>query len=179
MIVSLSFEDVSTYVCRKEGYLFQQINVKCRERKLVEVRHLIMKLAHDFTDLSLESIGSNFIHGGDHANVLYACNNIQNLYDTDMKWRFKVDQYYKYFKELRQHKYLYIPALPNLIDLGKIREKMGITLRQVEAGVSLDHSYIRKLELGLNGKYIPYNTAKKILDFYISVAIEKEIDIIT
>ena len=179
MSTNIQFGDISNYICRKEDVSFSQINTESRKRELVQIRHIIMYMSNKFSGLTLEEIGLNFISGGDHSNVLYACNNIQNLYDTDHAWRNKIDFYSSHFKELQKNKYLYIPILPDLVDLKKIRTHLNISLEKSAAGIPMVKSFIWKIENGERGSQLPYNTVKKMLDFYRKTAMEKDINIIS
>ncbi|MBR9922880.1 MAG: chromosomal replication initiator protein DnaA [Bacteroidetes bacterium] len=55
---------------------------KTRKRQIVIARQLSMYLAKKLTDKSLKSIGANF-GGRDHSTVIYSCNTVQDLLDTD------------------------------------------------------------------------------------------------
>ena len=56
---------------------------KTRKRQIVIARQLSMYLAKKLTDKSLKAIGENF-GGRDHSTVIYSCNTVQDLLDTDV-----------------------------------------------------------------------------------------------
>ena len=56
-----------------------------RKREYVESRQLFLTMMHNHTKRSLASIGS--IVGKDHATVLHSVKTINNLCDTDKKFR--------------------------------------------------------------------------------------------
>lgn len=178
-MTNISFEDISDFICRNEKTTFDQINIDSRKRELVLIRHLIMKFTKDFTKMSLESIGNKFISGGDHSNVYCACRNIRNLYDTDVAWRTKIDFYNSHFLAMQEDMYIYIPVLPDLVDLKKIRLYCELSLRKAAAGIPMAKSYIYRIETGEKGSQLPYKTVKKMLMFYRKVAIEKGLNVIS
>lgn len=62
-----------------------------RKREFVEARQLAMYLIHKHMICSLKSIGNHF-GGRDHSTVIYAINTVNDLLDTDAKFKLKVDQ---------------------------------------------------------------------------------------
>ena len=67
-----------------------ELKTKCREREFVKVRQITMYFLREFTTLSLARIGG--FYNRNHATVLYACNQVNNLYDTDKKYRYEIDE---------------------------------------------------------------------------------------
>ena len=59
---------------------------KTRKRHIVQARQLAMFFAKKFTKASLASIGSQ-IGKRDHATVLHACKTVNNLADTDKRFK--------------------------------------------------------------------------------------------
>lgn len=175
----MKFDVISTFICRREGFAFEDINVRSKKRELAQTRHLIMYIARHFTTLSLEAIGSNFKHGNDHANVLASIKGIQNLYDTDNKWKLKIDFYMAHFKEVQERDYLFIPSLPDLVDLKEIRIRLGISLRKAAVGIPMAKTYIYHIENGIKGSQLPYNRVKLMLEYYRKVALQKDVPIIS
>jgi len=56
-----------------------------RDRPIVDARHIAMKIIRENTGLSLNQIGVLFhVH---HATVLNACHKVDNLYQSDKKFR--------------------------------------------------------------------------------------------
>ena len=64
-------------VCRFYGTTFEKINVKARDRELVEPRQVIMYFMKQHTGFSLKTIAGYF--GKDHATVLHALRTIAGL----------------------------------------------------------------------------------------------------
>ena len=59
---------------------------KTRKREIVQVRQIAMKLSKDNTRSSLAMIGME-IGDKDHSTAIHACKTIQNLIETDKKFR--------------------------------------------------------------------------------------------
>lgn len=64
---------------------------KTRKRHVVQARQLAMFFAKKYTEASLASIGSQ-IGQRDHATVLHACKTVDNLFQTDKKFRQYVEE---------------------------------------------------------------------------------------
>jgi chromosomal replication initiation ATPase DnaA len=64
-------------VCRYYNTSYDEINVKCRKREMVEPRQVIMYFMTKFTGFCQRQIGNYF--GKDHATTLYAVREIGNL----------------------------------------------------------------------------------------------------
>lgn len=74
-----------------------KIQGKTRKREIVIARQLSMFLAKNMTDTSLKTIGENF-GGRDHSTVIYSCNTVSELMDTDSNFRETVDDLEKKIK---------------------------------------------------------------------------------
>lgn len=74
-----------------------KIQGKTRKREIVIARQLSMFLAKTMTDTSLKTIGENF-GGRDHSTVIYSCNTVSELMDTDGNFRETVDDLEKKIK---------------------------------------------------------------------------------
>ncbi len=85
----ISIDYIQKIVCDYFGIPVDQINSKTRKREIVQVRQLSMYFAKKMTNSSLSTIGH---HCGnkDHATVLHACRTINNLIDTDAKFKANV-----------------------------------------------------------------------------------------
>ena len=59
---------------------------KTRKRAIVQARQLSMYLAKSLTKNSLKSIGKHF-GGRDHSTVIHSCQAVQDLMDTDQKFK--------------------------------------------------------------------------------------------
>ncbi len=60
----------------------EKLQSKTRKRSIVIARQLSMFLAKKLTNQSLKAIGAKF-GGRDHSTVIYSCNAVQDLMDTD------------------------------------------------------------------------------------------------
>jgi chromosomal replication initiator protein len=64
---------------------------KTRKREVVQARQIAMFFAKSLTKSSLASIGLQ-CGGKDHATVLHACRTVNNLLETDKKFRVYIDE---------------------------------------------------------------------------------------
>ena len=64
---------------------------KTRKREVVQARQIAMYFAKSMTKSSLASIGMQ-CGGKDHATVLHACRTVNNLIETDKKFRVYIDE---------------------------------------------------------------------------------------
>jgi chromosomal replication initiator protein len=64
---------------------------KTRKREVVQARQIAMYFAKSMTKSSLASIGLQ-CGGKDHATVLHACRTVNNLLETDKKFRVYIDE---------------------------------------------------------------------------------------
>jgi chromosomal replication initiator protein len=64
---------------------------KTRKREVVQARQIAMFFAKSMTKSSLASIGLQ-CGGKDHATVLHACRTVNNLLETDKKFRVYIDE---------------------------------------------------------------------------------------
>jgi chromosomal replication initiator protein len=67
----------------------EKLHGKTRKRAVVIARQLSMYLAKNLTNSSFKTIGDKF-GGRDHSTVIYSCNTVQNLMDTDEQIRHAV-----------------------------------------------------------------------------------------
>jgi hypothetical protein len=65
-------------------------NIKTRKREIVQARQLAMYFSKQLTKNSLASIGAQ-CGNKDHATVLHACRTVNNLTETDKRFRTYVD----------------------------------------------------------------------------------------
>src|SRR3546814_18496658 len=64
----------------------KSVKSKSRKREIVQARQISMYLAKSHTKASLKSIGQ-FFGGRDHSTVIYACQTVDDLIDTDKKFK--------------------------------------------------------------------------------------------
>jgi len=85
----ISIEGIQELVSEQFSIPVEQLNSKSRKRNVVIARQLSMYLAKQYTKNSLKAIG-NYFGGKDHSTVIYSCNAIKDLLDTDPKFKIKV-----------------------------------------------------------------------------------------
>ncbi len=70
---------------------------KTRKREIVQARQVAMYFSKNLTKSSLATIGSR-IGGKDHATVLHACRTVNNLIETDKRFRLQIEEIEKRLK---------------------------------------------------------------------------------
>lgn len=93
----ISIEYIQKIVCDCCGISVEQINTRTRKREIVQARQLSMYFAKKYTKLALSTIGS-YCGNKDHATVLHACRVINNLYETDKRFKITMDEIEKKLK---------------------------------------------------------------------------------
>ncbi|MDA3892645.1 MAG: chromosomal replication initiator protein DnaA [Salinivirgaceae bacterium] len=93
----ISIDYIQKVVCDYFNMPHEIINSKTRKREIVQARQIAMFFAKSLTKSSLATIGSQ-IGGKDHATVLHACKTVNNLIDTDKRFRGYIDEIEKKFK---------------------------------------------------------------------------------
>ncbi|MEM9340598.1 MAG: chromosomal replication initiator protein DnaA [Bacteroidota bacterium] len=73
------------------------LKAKTRKKEIVIARQVAMYFSKDYTNHSLKSIGYHF-GGRDHSTVIHALQSVDNMIDTDAKFRFSVDELKKKLK---------------------------------------------------------------------------------
>ena len=93
----ISIDYIQKVVCDYFNLPLEAINSKTRKREIVQARQLAMYFAKKHTKASLATIG---LHCGnkDHATVLHACRQVNNLIDTDKQFRIYVEELDKKIK---------------------------------------------------------------------------------
>lgn len=93
----ISIEYIQKVVCEYFSLPLDVINSKTRKREIVQARQLAMFFSKRHTKSSLATIGQ---HCGnkDHATVLHAVKTVNNLVDTDKKFKTYVDDLEKKIK---------------------------------------------------------------------------------
>lgn len=82
----ISVNKIKKTVCDYFGITPEILLSNTRKREIVQARQIAMYLSRNMTNTSLDSIGSQ-IGGKNHATVLYACNTVCDLMDTDRTFR--------------------------------------------------------------------------------------------
>ncbi len=82
----ISIEYIEKLVCEYFEVSVDMVRSKTRKREIVQARQISMYLAKSYTKSSLKSIG-DFFGGRDHSTVIYACQTVGDLIDTDKKFK--------------------------------------------------------------------------------------------
>jgi chromosomal replication initiator protein len=70
---------------------------KTRKREIVQARQISMYFSKQLTKSSLKNIGMHF-GGRDHSTVIHACQTVNDLMDTDKKFKRDVEEISKRIK---------------------------------------------------------------------------------
>ena len=93
----ISIDYIQKVVCNYYNIGLEQLQSKTRKREIVQARQVAMFFSKTMTKSSLATIGSQ-IGGKDHATVLHACKTVNNLIETDKRFRLQVDEIEKKLK---------------------------------------------------------------------------------
>ena len=93
----ISIEYIQKLVCEYFEIPVDAVKSKSRKREIVQARQISMYLAKSHTKASLKSIGQ-FFGGRDHSTVIYACQTVDDLIDTDKKFKSWVQDIQKKLK---------------------------------------------------------------------------------
>jgi len=93
----ISIDYIQKVVCNFYNIGLEQLQSKTRKREIVQARQVAMFFSKTLTKSSLATIGSQ-IGGKDHATVLHACKTVNNLIETDKRFRLQVDEIEKKLK---------------------------------------------------------------------------------
>jgi len=93
----ISIDYIQKVVCNYYNIGLEQLQSKTRKREIVQARQVAMFFSKTLTKSSLATIGSQ-IGGKDHATVLHACKTVNNLVETDKRFRLQVDEIEKKLK---------------------------------------------------------------------------------
>ncbi len=85
----ISIDYIQKIVCDFFELPLEVLKSKTRKREVVQARQLAMYFSKQFTKSSLSNIGMH-CGGKDHATVLHACRTVNNLMDTDKKFKAQV-----------------------------------------------------------------------------------------
>jgi len=84
--MELELSTIKRKTCAYLNVEIQMLNDKTRARKFVQARQIIHYFAKKYTNLSIRDIGAE-VGLKDHATVIYSIKTVQNLIDTDKKFR--------------------------------------------------------------------------------------------
>jgi chromosomal replication initiator protein len=93
----VSIDYIQKLVCSYYNIGLEQMQSKTRKREIVQARQVAMFFSKSLTKSSLATIGSQ-IGGKDHATVLHACKTVNNLIETDKRFRIQIDELEKKLK---------------------------------------------------------------------------------
>lgn len=93
----ISIDYIQKVVCNFYNIGLDLLQSKTRKREIVQARQVAMFFSKTLTKSSLATIGSQ-IGGKDHATVLHACKTVNNLIETDKRFRQQVDEIEKKLK---------------------------------------------------------------------------------
>jgi len=86
----ISIDFIQKTVCEYFGLPSDVLQTKTRKREIVQARQIAMYFSKGMTKSSLSTIGS-IIGGKDHATVLHACKTVNNLMDTDKRFKSQIE----------------------------------------------------------------------------------------
>lgn len=75
----------------------EELKAKTRKKEIVIARQLAMYFTKDYTNHSLKSIGNHF-GGRDHSTVIHALQSVNDMLDTDARFRSSVNELQKKFQ---------------------------------------------------------------------------------
>lgn len=87
----VSIDYIQKVVCDYFDLPIELLKSKTRKREVVQARQIAMYFAKKMTKSSLANIGMH-CGGKDHATVLHACKTVNNLVDTDKRFRTYVSE---------------------------------------------------------------------------------------
>ncbi|MFH2140839.1 MAG: chromosomal replication initiator protein DnaA [Bacteroidota bacterium] len=93
----ISIDYIQKIVCDYFSMPVDTLRSKTRKREIVQARQIAMYFAKNLTKSSLAAIGS-LIGGKDHATVLHACKTVNNLIETDKRFRVYIEEIEKKLK---------------------------------------------------------------------------------
>ncbi len=93
----ISIDYIQKVVCDYFEMPVDVLRSKTRKREVVQARQIAMYFAKTLTKSSLTSIGTS-IGGKDHATVLHSCKTVNNLIETDKRFRSFIDEIEKKLK---------------------------------------------------------------------------------
>ena len=122
----ISMEYIQKLVCEYFEVPIEMVKSKTRKREIVQARQISMYLAKLHTKTSLKSIGA-FFGGRDHSTVIYACQTVDDLIDTDKKFKGYVADIQK---KLKVNEGIFLPVF-TFINGSKKTYKVFITKNRI------------------------------------------------
>jgi len=93
----ISIDYIQKVVCSYFNVPVEMLQSNTRKREIVQARQIAMFFSKSLTKSSLATIGSH-IGDKDHATVLHACKTVNNLIETDKRFRLQLDEIEKRLK---------------------------------------------------------------------------------
>jgi len=93
----ISIEFIQKLVCDYFTIPVDLVKSKTRKREIVQARQISMYYAKDLTKSSLKTIGMHF-GGRDHSTVIHACQTVNDLIETDKKFKADIEEIGKRIK---------------------------------------------------------------------------------
>ncbi|MEI6507389.1 MAG: chromosomal replication initiator protein DnaA [Bacteroidota bacterium] len=93
----ISIEFIQKLVCDYFTIPVDLVKSKTRKREIVQARQISMFYAKDLTKSSLKTIGMHF-GGRDHSTVIHACQTVNDLIETDKKFKADIEEIGKRIK---------------------------------------------------------------------------------
>ncbi|CAI8275286.1 MAG: Chromosomal replication initiator protein DnaA [Bacteroidetes bacterium MED-G17] len=93
----ISIEYIQKLVSDYYGISVENIKSKTRKREITQARQISMYFAKQLTKASLKNIGAYF-GGRDHSTVIHACQTVNDLIDTDKRFKEDVEELEKRIK---------------------------------------------------------------------------------
>ncbi|MCY1519875.1 Chromosomal replication initiator protein DnaA [compost metagenome] len=93
----ISMEYIQKLVCEYFEVPVDMVKSQTRKREIVQARQISMYLSKSHTKSSLKTIGA-FFGGRDHSTVIYACQTVEDLIETDKKFKAYVNDIQKKLK---------------------------------------------------------------------------------
>ncbi|MFC2090649.1 chromosomal replication initiator protein DnaA [Bacteroidota bacterium] len=93
----ISIDYIQKVICSYFNVGLELLQSRTRKREIVQARQVAMYFSKSMTKSSLATIGAQ-IGGKDHATVLHACKTVNNLIETDKRFRIQIDELEKKLK---------------------------------------------------------------------------------
>jgi chromosomal replication initiator protein len=93
----ISIDYIQKVVCSYFNVPVEMLLSSTRKREIVQARQVAMYFSKNLTKSSLATIGSQ-IGDKDHATVLHACKTVNNLLETDKRFKLQIDEIEKRLK---------------------------------------------------------------------------------
>lgn len=88
--INITIDDISKIICTQLNIPENKIREKTRKKEIVLARQLAMYFSKELTKNSLKTIGLHF-GGRDHSTVIHACNNVEQMHNSDTSMRDLID----------------------------------------------------------------------------------------